>query len=71
MGVMGEPELRLLLVVFVGLTAILVVAYSRLRARLADAVLEGLASWKARELEEKRAELWHAAQSQADARHER
>jgi len=71
MGRMGEPELRLLLVVFVALTTILVVACYRLRARLADAVLEALASWKARELEEIRAELWHAAQAQADARLER
>lgn len=68
---MGEPELRLLLVVFVGLTAILAVAYYRLRLRLGDAVLEALARWKARELEEIRAQLWQTAQSQADARLER
>jgi predicted Holliday junction resolvase-like endonuclease len=68
---MGEPELRLLLVVFVGLTAVFVVAYYQLRLRLGDAVNEALASWKKRELEELRAQLWQAAQSQADARLER
>lgn len=68
---MGEPELRLLLVVFVGLTAILAVAYYRLRLRVADAVLEALSTWKQRELEELRAQLWRTAQSEADARLER
>jgi predicted Holliday junction resolvase-like endonuclease len=68
---MGEPELRLLLVVFVGLTAIFLVAYYRLRLRLGDAVHEALASWKKRELEEIRAQLWQTAHSQADARLER
>jgi predicted Holliday junction resolvase-like endonuclease len=68
---MGEPELRLLLVVFVFLTAVFVVAYYRLRVRLSDAVLEALASWKQHELEELRAQLWQAAESQADARLER
>jgi predicted Holliday junction resolvase-like endonuclease len=64
---MREPELRLLLVVFVGLSAILAVAYYRLRLRLGDAVHEALASWKERELAGIRAELWQTAQSQADA----
>jgi len=68
---LGEPELRLLLVVFVGLTAILAVAYYRLRLRLGDAVLEALSTWKQRELEELRAQLWQTAQSEADARLER
>lgn len=68
---MGEPELRLLLVVFVGLTAVFVVAYYRLRLRLGDAVHEALASWKERELEQIRGQLWQTAQSQADARLER
>ena len=64
---MGEPGLRLLLVVFVGLSVLLAVAYYRLRLRLGDAVLAELASWKERELEGIRAQLWQTAQSQADA----
>ena len=68
---MGEPALKLLLVVFVSLTAVFAVAYYRLRLRLGDAVLEALGSWKERELGELRAQLWQAAQSQADARLER
>jgi predicted Holliday junction resolvase-like endonuclease len=64
---MREPELRLLLVVFVGLSAVLAVAYYRLRLRLGDAVHAALASWKERELALIRAELWQTAQSQADA----
>jgi predicted Holliday junction resolvase-like endonuclease len=68
---LGEPELRVLLVVFVFLTAVLAVAYLRLRARLSDAVLEAFGRWKERELDALRGELWQAAQSQADARLER
>ena len=68
---MGEPELRLLLVVFVGLTAIFVVAYYRLRLRMSEAVHEALAIWKERELEGIRAQLLQAAHAQAGARLER
>ena len=68
---LGESELRLLLVVFVFLTAVFAVAYYRLRLRLGDAVLEALGSWKEHELGELRSQLWHAAEAQADARLER
>jgi len=64
---MGESELRLLLVVLVGLSFGLAVAYYRLRLRVSDAVHAAFASWKERELEAVRAELWRTAQDQADA----
>lgn len=64
---MGEPELRLLLVVFAGLSVVLAVAYYRLRLRVVDAVHAAFSSWKERELEGIRAELWRTAQDQADA----
>lgn len=68
---LGEPELRVLVVVFVGLAAVFAALYFRLRLRLLDAVHEALAGWKQRELEAVREQLWQAAQSQADARLER
>lgn len=64
---MGEPELKLLLVVFVALATAFAVAYYRLRLRQDDALRSALSSWKERELEEIRAQLWRTAQSQADA----
>jgi predicted Holliday junction resolvase-like endonuclease len=68
---MGEPELRLLVLILAGVSAILVVAYYRLRLRINDVVQEQLAIWRQRELEGARTQLRYAAQAEADAHLER
>ena len=64
---MPDSELRLLLVVLAGLAAVFAVAYLRLRLHMNEAVRQAVASWRERELEQIRGELWQAARSQADA----
>ena len=68
---MSETELRLLLLALMGISAVVLVAYYRLRLRVNDAVQEEVALWKDRELERALAQLRQAAQAEAGASLER
>lgn len=63
----GEAEMRLLLLALIGISVVLLVAYYRLRLRVNDVVQEKLALWKDRELEGALAHLRRAAQAEAGA----